>query len=239
MNQPKVTSDLKQLAKDIRNLAQSLLDDSITGKIIRRVGAHVNFTPEEEEVVYNFANSANFLRKFEQEKPPAFLEKYNKYYYGPNNWKIRANIDVAIGTSRRICEGKFSSVDDTMVATLIRDNMVLFETKYTEVQLREIDFEDFHRILIEYMEIPELPDLLREWGKANCEEDSAYEQFGYANAPSHKIMRRYGLVRGASFAHMADHIFINNLDYNNADVVREAAVGLNRNFTHIRGIDNG
>lgn len=238
MTHPKATSDPKQLAKDIRDLAQSLLDDPVTSEIIRKAGAHMNFTPDDETVVYEFAVSREFLRCFEQEKSPAFTGKYKKYLYGLNNWKIRANIDVAIGVARRVAEGEFVSVGDLQAKEQIEDNMVPVGMHYDVPNARQISFEDFHRILIEYMQLPELPDLLKEWSRASCEEDSAYEQWQDADAPAIKIMRRYGLVRGATFAHIAQHILEKKIDYCDANIIRKLVRRYNKNHTLIRGIKN-
>ena len=243
-----MTNDLEELENDVRDLAQSLLDDAVTGPIIRRRGKFQFFTDEEEKKVINFAEKAEFLnifeneRQFKRERGGITLEMYKL-----------SNRDVAIGTARRVAEGEFQSVDDVKARALIKDNMMPHDMSVWEWighggttdlnspwRGRTIALEDFHLIFKEYIKDPNLPDLYRKWNETNHAGEDMAEIYDAVNERGTAIMRRYGLIRGCSFAHLGQAVLRLGIDYNDVDalcsVIRDR--NLNRTYTKIKELDH-
>lgn len=197
------------LARDLRDLAEMLLDHPVAGPIIRDAGVRRDFTDEEEKTVLEIATNAPMMAMFheyrkERVRYGAIGEKYNPL--------------VAAGLARQIADGLISSVDAPEAADLIERNMVPLNPdhpSFDERHEKKISFELFYKILCEYMNTPGLKQLRDAWfnyrggsGGEKRELRTAFE------APAIRHLQRYGEIGLVFFADVANLIFLKGIDFN-------------------------
>jgi hypothetical protein len=215
------------LPRDLRDLAKMLLDNSVTGPILRDAGTTRDFTDEEEAAVIALARKAPFLARYD----PVLSTLGNYAYYG-NPW-------VAIGVARHVAAGDYTSVNDDQATHLIQINMVPCNEYWkrregrgpdrfpgSEWQARKLAFDDYYMILKEVWALPETKESADNLDKVWTEfPDYLGDEFITARdrleLPFNKAVKRRGWTVKTRFWEVALRIFNENVDVNDAEGMRE------------------
>lgn len=213
------------LDRDLRDLAHTLLNDPVTGPIIRDVGTHRNFTPDEGKAIFTFCYAAPFFARYDKTEWP------NNSPHGPyfsNPW-------VAIAVARRVAQGDFSSVDDPAAKRMIADNKMLIEN-YDCYRDQKIAYSEFLPLFLEFAQAPELEQALKKFlpvykkfGESNWDQDEVKEVYGPIVSIARQTMRRYGNMQNPNQMTTIWRVIkiIKGLDSLNEENIREEA----KNYT--------
>ena len=197
--------------QEVFNLAKAFFEDEEISSIIRDAGLSRNFTDLEQDIINKFAKQIDC--------PTAFYRPVDrvtgKVIPFESSLSVAMNIAVAAGVVRRIFSGEATNFDDLTVKTLVNQNVTYMNKASNErgPDNRKVAWNDFYRIFCEYLENPQLPDLIKRWVQAYDSGEDYNAAFYAANEPAIQIAWRYGLTLESRFAHLAYLVFEHSVNW--------------------------
>lgn len=183
------------LDRDLRDLAQALLDHPEFGPIIRDVGIGQDFTDEQLGKILAFCDTAAC---FDPVVLPNIRDHYN--YSSPNYFDNRW---LAIAVARRVGQGDFISVDSAAAHRMIIENKVpLDKSELKTYRKRKVAISDFVPLFLEFAKTPSLEKAFADflpvyeiYGGSNWDHSDVKDVILPIEIAARNAMRRYGFMQ--------------------------------------------